>query len=147
MIGGRQGDKREDDMAGSIGYDRLKQLTANFTACFNNDDLDGVMSYFAPDAVYDQFDGAPATGLDAIRDAFAPQFEGSFGKMRFADEDLFVDAEANKTMVSWTCSFDTKKGRMGWRGLDLLHFNADGQIVAKLTYAKADRLKLNAEAG
>ena len=134
-------------MSGSLGYDRLKQLTADFTECFNNDDLDGVMGYFAPDAVYDQFDGSPATGLDEIRAAFAPQFEGAFGEMRFADEDLFVDPETNKTMVSWTCSFDTKSGRTGWRGLDLLHFNADGQIVAKLTYAKADRLKLDAVAG
>ncbi len=45
-------------------------------------------------------------------------------------------------MVSWLCSFDTKSGRTGWRGLDLLHFNEDGQIVAKLTYAKAKTLKL-----
>jgi len=64
--------------------------------------------------------------------------------MRFSDEDLFVDPETNKTMVSWLCSFDTKRGRTGWRGLDLLHFNHDGQIVAKLTYAKAESLKLEA---
>lgn len=129
-------------MSNGLGYDRLKQLTADFTDCFNNDDLDGVMGYFAADAVYDQFDGSPATGLDEIRASFAPQFEGAFGEMRFTDEDLFVDPEANKTMVSWLCSFDTKSGRTGWRGLDLLHFNEDGQIVAKLTYAKAKTLKL-----
>lgn len=139
--------KREACMSEALGYERLKKLTAEFTESFNNDDLDGIMGYFAPDAVYDQFDGSPAVGLDAIRAAFAPQFEGAFGKMRFHDEDLFIDPETNKTMVSWTCSFDTKSGRKGWRGLDLLHFNDEGQIVAKLTYAKADRLKLDAVAG
>jgi ketosteroid isomerase-like protein len=134
-------------MSNPLGYDRLKKLTADFTDSFNNDDLEGVMGHFAPDAVYDQFDGSPATGLDEIRASFAPQFEGAFGKMRFTDEDLFVDPEANKTMVSWLCSFDTKSGRTGWRGLDLLHFNDDGQIVAKLTYAKAKTLKLQSAEG
>ncbi|WP_416897666.1 MAG: nuclear transport factor 2 family protein [Minwuia sp.] len=131
-------------MTQSLGYERLKNLTLDFTACFNNDDLDGVMSYFADGAVYDQFDGSPAEGMEAIREAFRPQFEGSFGAMRFAEEDIFVDPETNKTMVSWLCSFDTKRGRTGWRGLDLLHFNEDGQIVAKLTYAKAKTLQLQA---
>lgn len=131
-------------MSEPLGYERLKQLTADFTAAFNQNDIEGVMRYFADDAVYDQFDGSPAKGLDAIRDSFRPQFEGAFGEMRFADEDMFVDPEANKTMVSWLCSFDTKRGRTGWRGLDLLHFDDQGQIVAKLTYAKAETLKLEA---
>lgn len=117
-------------------YEKLKQLTIDFTQAFNRDDLDGVMSYFTPDAVYDQFDGTAAKGLSAIREAFRPQFEGAFGTMRFHDEDLFVDPRTRKTMVSWTCSFETKRGPAGWRGLDLLHFDAQGRIVAKLTYAK-----------
>lgn len=129
-------------MADTLDYARLKQLTLDFTACFNNDDLDGVMSYFAPESVYDQFDGEPAEGLDAIRAAFEPQFSGTFGKMRFAEEDIFVDPETRKTMVSWLCSMDTKRGRAGWRGLDILHFDAEGRIVAKLTYAKAKTLQL-----
>lgn len=134
-------------MANSAEYKRLKQLTLDFTACFNNDDLEGVMSYFAPDAVYDQFDGVPAKGMDEIRAAFEPQFTGAFGKMRFAEEDIFVDPQTRKTMVSWLCSMDTNRGRAGWRGLDILHFDADGRITAKLTYAKADKLKLAAVGG
>lgn len=130
-------------MAQTLDYGRLRQLTLDFTACFNNDDLDGVMSYFAPGAVvYDQFDGSRAKGLDAIRAAFGPQFQGAFGKMRFVEEDLFVDERAAKTMVSWLCTFETKRGPAGWRGLDLLHFDAEGRIVAKLTYAKAKALQL-----
>lgn len=129
-------------MADELGYARLKQLTLDFTACFNRDDLDGVMSYFAPDAVYDQFDGSPAKGLAAIREAFAPQFAGEFGTMRFIEEDIFVDPKTRKSMVSWLCTLETKNGPAGWRGLDLLHFDEQGRITAKLTYAKAKALKL-----
>ncbi|WP_417514465.1 nuclear transport factor 2 family protein [Minwuia sp.] len=134
-------------MSSEMDYARLKQLTEDFMACFNRDDLDGVMAYFAPEATYDQFDGTVAAGLDEVRAAFAPQFEGAFGEMRFEDEDMFIDERAGKVMVSWHCAFDTKSGRTGWRGLDLLHFNSDGQIVSKLTYAKAKTLKLAASGG
>ena len=103
------------------------------------------MSYFADaGAVYDQHDGVVAEGLVAIRAAFQPQFDGEYGAMRFAVEDLFIDPEQGKTMIRWLCSFDTKRGRAGWRGLDILHFNAVGKITTKLTYAKAKVLKLDA---
>ncbi len=123
----------------------LEQLTKAFTETFNDNDLDAMMSYFADDgAAYDQHDGTLAEGLDAIRAAFQPQFDGEFGVMRFAAEDLFIDPEQGKTMISWLCSFDTPRGRAGWRGLDILHFNGAGKITTKLTYAKAKVLKLAA---
>ena len=120
----------------TLSYEDLKRLTLDFTETFNRNDLDGTMRFFAPDAVYDQFDGAAARGQEAIRAAFQPQFDGAFGQMRFLEEDLFVDAATAKTMVSWTCTLATKRGPAGWRGLDLLHFDAEGLIAAKLTYAK-----------
>ena len=129
------------------GLDRgaLEQLTQSFTETFNDNDLDAMMSYFAGDAaVYDQHDGAVAQGLEAIRAAFKPQFDGDYGTMRFAAEDLFIDDQQGKTMIRWLCSFDTKRGRAGWRGLDILHFNDAGKITTKLTYAKAKVLDLNA---
>ena len=119
--------------------DRLTELTLAFTAAFNADDLDGVMAHFADDAVYDQFDGHRAEGLYASRAAFEPQFRGDFGTVRFHQEDLFVDAEAGKAMISWTCSLASPGRTAGWRGLDLLHFDGSGRIVAKLTYAKAEK--------
>jgi len=125
----------------------LRALTLEFTSAFNDNNLDGVMAYFTDDAVYDQFDGQPATGRDAIRAAFQPQFEGAFGAMEFVEEDLFVDADARKAMISWLCTFDTKQGRAGWRGLDILHFDESGRITQKLTYAKAKQPLLNAVGG
>jgi ketosteroid isomerase-like protein len=116
---------------------RLRELTRDFTSAFNDNDLDAMMSFFADEAVYDQFDGKPATGRDAIRAAFEPQFAGTFGRMQFIEEDLFVDAEAGKSLISWLCTLETSRGKAGWRGLDILHFDAQGRITQKLTYAKA----------
>ncbi len=129
----------------TLSRDRLEQLTRSFTETFNDNDLDAMMAYFAEEgALYDQHDGAVAEGLAAIRTAFQPQFDGEYGVMRFAAEDLFIDPAQAKTMIRWLCSFDTKRGRTGWRGLDILHFNGAGKITTKLTYAKAKVLKLDA---
>lgn len=130
----------------ALSYRDLDRLTRDFTAAFNRNDLDGVMSYFAEDAVYDQFDGAAARGLQAIRAAFEPQFSGAFGEMKFLEEDLFIDEQSAKSMISWTCTLETKRGPAGWRGLDLLHFDAQGRITAKLTYAKTKAPLLQAHA-
>ena len=114
----------------------LEKLAIRFTDAFNRGDLDGVMGFFAEDAVYDEFHGARHKGRDAIRAAFEPQFRGAYGAVRFDREDLFADADAGKVLISWICTMTTRKGPGGWRGLDILHF-VDGRLVAKQTYAKA----------
>ena len=115
----------------------LRELTTRFTDAFNRDDLEAVMAFLADDAIYDQFNGARAVGKAAIREAFVPQFRGDFGTIRFLTEDLFVDAAAGKSLVRWTCTLARDGVTRGWRGLDVLHF-ANGRVVEKHTYAKAD---------
>ena len=115
--------------------DKLVAFTRDFTAAFNRNDLDAVMSYFAEEAVYDEFDGTVSRGRDAIRAAFEPQFEGAFGKMVFNEEDCFADAAAGRALITWTVTLEVKGQPVGWKGLDILHVE-DDLITRKLTYAK-----------
>ena len=123
-------------MAG-LTRDELASITADFLGAFNSNDLDKTMSFFADEGVYEEFNGVANKGLDAVRAAFAPQFSGAFGEMRFLDEDLIVDAEARKVMASWTCTLEVKGQPASWRGLDAMTFDEQGKITHKLTYAKA----------
>jgi ketosteroid isomerase-like protein len=127
----------------SVEPSKLIDAAREFTRAFNENDLDGVMEWFAVDSVYDQFDGAQARGLDQIRSAFEPQFAGAFGVMKFNEEELFVDAVERKAMISWACSIESKQGPASWRGLDLLSFDEQMKITHKSTYAKAKTLKLD----
>ena len=115
---------------------QLGDLTSRFMKAFNRNDLDSVMEFFADNAVYDEFNGKSNHGKVAIRAAFTPQFSGVFGKMEFLDEDLFIDADAQKVMASWRCTLSVKGRPTSWRGLDLLHFQGE-KLVRKTTYAKA----------
>ena len=94
-----------------MNRERLLDLTNRFMSAFNRNDLDAVMSFFAEDAVYDEFNGKRNEGKAAIRAAFTPQFTGAFGDMKFLDEDLFVDPDTGKVMASWRCTLAVK-GRL-----------------------------------
>jgi uncharacterized protein (TIGR02246 family) len=115
---------------------RLIDLTRRFTDAFNRNDLDAVMAFFSDDGVYDEFNGKRNRGKATIRAAFVPQFNGAFGKMEFLEDDIFVDAEAAKAMISWRCTLSVNGRPTSWRGLDLLHFVGE-RLTSKRTYAKA----------
>ncbi|HTO54252.1 MAG TPA: nuclear transport factor 2 family protein [Myxococcota bacterium] len=124
-----------------VTHAELEDLVTRFTDAFNREDLDAVMAFFAEDALYDEFDGKQNRGVRAIRAAFEPQFRGAFGRMRFVAEDLFVDPKSGKGLIRWLCTLERDGKTRGWRGLDIVWVK-DGRIVEKLTYAKAERLKL-----
>jgi ketosteroid isomerase-like protein len=119
----------------------LEEFVVRFTEAFNREDLEEVLSLMSEDAVYEEFDGRRSVGKQAIREAFAPQFRGDFGRIRFHIEDLFVDERAGKALVRWRCEIDKAARRRFWRGLDILHVR-DGLVHEKHTYAKAERLRL-----
>ena len=114
----------------------LERLVIDFTEAFNREDIDEVMSYFADNAIYDEFNDVRHVGRDAIRKAFQPQFGGAFGRMRFYTEDMFLDVAQGKALIRWVLTLE-EPGRQGaYRGLDILHF-ADGRLTEKHTYCKA----------
>ena len=142
----------------------IAQVLARFNQAFNRLDLDEVMTFFADDAVYDPGDGTRHRGRAAIRRAFAPQFAGAFGAMRFDVEDELVDERAGKAAVRWVCRHDLggdagrrmrpwlralvrlRHGpRVRWQGVDVFHFDADGKINGKYTYAGYDRPRLEVD--
>ena len=116
---------------------QLEDLVVRFTEAFNRDDLDGVLSFMAEDAIYDEFNGRRSRGKQAIREAFVPQFRGDFGRIRFQTEDLFVDPESGKALIRWLCVLEGDGQSGAWRGLDILHFE-NGLLAEKHTYAKAE---------
>jgi ketosteroid isomerase-like protein len=120
--------------------DELAEKTRRFTDAFHRDDLQALMGWFAEDAIYDEYQGRRSVGRAAIRSVLEPQLRGDFGAIRFVPEDLFVDEAARKTLIRWECHVE---GRGVWRGLDVLHFDEEGRITHKLTYAKARAVALD----
>lgn len=114
----------------------LLKLVEDFTARFNAVDLDGLMRFFAEDAVYEEVNGPVNEGKAAIRKAFEPLFSGKFGTVQFLGRDLFIDAEAGKVMASWDCHLVMDGQPKVLEGLDCYHFR-DDKIVRKLAYCKA----------
>lgn len=114
----------------------LTRLVEDFTARFNAVDLDGLMTFFADDAVYEEVNGPVNQGKAAIRKAFEPLFSGKFGTVQFIGRDFFVDAETGKVMASWDCHLVMDGQPKVLEGLDCYHFRGD-KIVRKLAYCKA----------
>ena len=132
----------------------LSVTVDEFVDAFNVNDLDRVMAFFADDAEYEPGDGAKHQGRTAIRAEFAPQFAGRYGAMRFDVHDKLVDEPGRRAAIRWACRIDVSgpRGRgvypllrllgllrhgprMVWQGMDVFHFDADGSITGKYSYA------------
>lgn len=113
----------------------LTDLTERFVDAFNQMDIDGVVSFFSEDAVYEDSRGGSHTGHAAIREAFTPLVTGAMGTISFVAEDLFMEEETGKVMASWKLKMEVNGDPVVVRGLDLLHFEGD-RLVKKLAYTK-----------
>jgi len=151
----------------SAASNSIRETIDRFVEAFNVNDLDAVVTFFAEDAVYKPGDGSVHHGPSAIRQAFAPQFAGAFGTMRFDEHDRLIDEGARKAAIRWVCRHDLSGAktsgfsqalqrfvigtivgrRFGWEGLDVFHFSADGKIVGKFTYANYKRPQLRSDLG
>ena len=130
--------------------EKIADVLERFVAGFNTNALDDVMTFFADDAVYLPGDGSEHRGRAAIRNAFGPQFSRAFGAMTFLVDDRVVDEGARKAAIRWVCKHDFDRTRSavmrwllkarygkraGWYGTDIFHFDEQGKIVGKFSYA------------
>jgi ketosteroid isomerase-like protein len=106
---------------------------------FNRHDLDGILAFFAEDAVFESPRGPHPWGTrfegkGAVRDGLAARFEG-IPDVHYGDDRHFVSGDRGAS--EWTLTGSTTDGvRLEVRGCDLWEFR-DGLIVRKDSYWKS----------
>ena len=117
--------------------DAVKMLV-QIAAAFDRHDLEGILRYFADDAVFESPRGPDRwgqrfVGKQALRDAFAARFSG-IPDIRYQDDDHFADGDRGAS--EWTLSGTTTDGqRIEVRGCDLWTFRGD-EVVKKDSFWK-----------
>jgi ketosteroid isomerase-like protein len=128
----------------STTTDLVERTRLAFEAA-NRRDIDGVMSFFAPDVVYQGRAGELYEDRAAIRASFGDWF-GSFAELRFEVEEFVVLDDAVVLAVV------TQEGRPvgvdgqvhqreGWA----VYWSADGLIMRLTTHADIDEARAAAE--
>lgn len=118
--------------------DDALDMLRSICAAFDRHDLDGIMTHFAEDAVFDSPRGPDRwgqrfVGVDQIREAFAGRFSG-IPDVRYQDDDHFADGDRGAS--EWTLSGTMLDGqRIEVRGCDLWTMR-DGKIVKKDSFWK-----------
>lgn len=115
----------------------FKENVLSFMDRFNEGDLDGTMSDFTDDGQYiDEF-GVTHQGLSAIRAVLTPILCGHFGKLNYTIEDLILDPENDRALVTWTLKITAEDNSVSkMRGLDILDF-AGEKVRSKNCYIKS----------
>jgi len=107
---------------------------------FNRHDVDGIVAFFADDAVFESPRGPDPWGTryigrEAVRAGLAKRFEG-IPDVHYGDDDHFLSADARRGVSEWTLTGTTTEGeRIEVRGCDLWTFE-EGRIVRKDSYWK-----------
>jgi ketosteroid isomerase-like protein len=105
---------------------------------FNRHDTDGVMSFFADDAVFETPRGPEAcgrrlVGTDQVRDGVAARFAG-LPDVHYGEATHFVSGD--RGVSEWTLTGTTPDGeRLELRGCDLWTFRG-GKVIRKDSYWK-----------
>lgn len=119
---------------GSVPVGTLEQVLD----AFNRHDLDGIMAFFAEDAVFESPRGPDAwgtrfVGKAAVREGLALRFSG-IPDVHYGEDRHFVSGD--RGVSEWTLTGTTTAGeRIAVRGCDLWEFR-DGMIVRKDSYWK-----------
>ena len=121
-----------------MDHDAAMQMLKAIAKAFDEHDLDGIMTHFADDAVFEAPRGTEPwgtrfAGREAVREAFAARFSG-IPDIRYQQDSHFVDGDRGAS--EWTLSGTTTEGQhIEVRGCDLWTLR-DGKIVKKDSYWK-----------
>ena len=119
--------------------DEIKEKLEKWNEDWANYNLQGVMSLFHDDILFDNWTGGQAKGKEQLFQAWESWFENNNG-FKFTDEDTFIDVDEQKVLYQWRLDWtSSEKGYEGKpearRGVDVLTFQ-NGKIIKKLTYCK-----------
>jgi ketosteroid isomerase-like protein len=117
----------------------IKEALERWNEAWNAHDLEGVLSLFHEEVVFENWTGARVKGREALRNAWREWFS-NHGGFRFDFEDLFVDEGQQKALSQWSLEWPSMENgfegeREVRRGVDIIHFK-DGKIIRKLTYCR-----------
>ena len=119
-------------------HDEAVRMLQAIATAFDEHDLDGIMAWFADDAVFEgprgtEPYGTRFEGKAAVREAFAARFAG-IPDVRYRDDAHFVDGDRGAS--EWTLSGTMTDGtRIEVRGCDLWTLR-EGKVVKKDSYWK-----------
>jgi len=123
----------------SLSRNEIEKALKQWQLAWDNYDLEGVMSLFHNDVVFDNWTGGRVIGEGALQKAWKPWF-ANHGNFRFVEEETFIDEKEQKVLYRWLLEWPSlERGYEGKpekrRGVDVIHFK-DGKIIKKFTYSK-----------
>jgi len=121
-----------------LEHDDAMRMLKSIAVAFDEHDLDGIMTHFADDAVFEgprgtEKWGTRFRGVEEVRRAFAARFDG-IPDVRYREDEHFVDGDRGAS--EWTLSGTTADGvPIEVRGCDLWTLR-DGKVIKKDSYWK-----------
>ncbi len=122
-----------------LSRQEISQALTEWNKAWDAHDLDGVMTLFHDDVLFENWTGGWVKGKDELREAWSDWF-ANHGGFRFTEEDTFIDEQNQEVLYRWRLdapSFEPAYQGCAEtrRGIDVLKFQA-GKIIEKLTYSK-----------
>ena len=123
----------------SLSRNEIEEALKKWNLAWDNHDLEGIMSLFHEEVIFENWTGARVRGKEALKKAWQPWF-ANHGDFRFIEEETYIDEKKQKALYRWLLEWPSlEKGQEGKpekrRGVDVIHFK-DGKIIEKLTYSK-----------
>ncbi len=122
-----------------LSRQEISQALTEWNKAWDAHDLDGVMTLFHDDVLFENWTGGWVKGKDELRAAWSDWF-ANHGGFRFTEEDTFIDEQNQEVLYRWR--LDSPSFEPAYRGcaetrrgIDVLKFQA-GKIIEKLTYSK-----------